>query len=351
MEATVILKACQKKRNKELKRELRVRGLISLENYQQLKEWRDQKIKSVSWDHHELNKFHDKLMRRTVQIALKEVESEWGSPPTHFAFFVMGSAGRSEQSVWSDQDHGIVYDGENPLFHDYFLKVGQEITKGFAVTGYEKCDGNVMASNPYWCKSTIEWEKQILAWLDEADWESLRYFSTFFDARVLVGKEDLLQRVKQVAFLKLAEVPSLYQRLYENVGFIKKGLGIFGQLLPKEKGEDAGNINIKQTILFPYVNALRLLALLEKIPESSTLKRFQRLPEEYASIKKYQTDFLKLLNYRLYFQKETVNYEKVHLLHVKSMSANEKESLKELIKNGRKLFKETKKMIDQRCLR
>ncbi len=328
-----------------------MRGLISLENYQQLKEWREEKIKSVSSDHYELNRFHDVLMKKIVQIALKEVESEWGKPPTHFAFFVMGSAGRSEQSVWSDQDHGIVYDGENVTFKDYFLKVGEEITKGFAVTGYEKCDGNVMASNPYWCKSTLQWEKQILEWLDEADWEALRYFSTFFDSRVLVGDANILLNLKQVAFSKLAEIPSLYQRLYENVGYIKKGLGIFGQLLPEEKGTDAGTINIKQTIFFPYVNSLRLLALLEKIPEASTLERFQRLSEEYKTIKKYQADFLKLLNYRLYFQKETVSYQKVHLLQVKSMSSREKASLKELIKNGRKLFKETKEIIDQRCSR
>lgn len=322
--------------------------MISLRRYEQVKILRDQKMTSVSTDHQKLNEFHDQLMKEVVQIALEKVESEWGKPPTHFAFFVMGSAGRREQSIWSDQDHGIVYEA-TAGYQDYFLTLGKEITKGLAIVGYEQCDGDVMASNPLWCKSSLAWELQILDWLDESDWESLRYFSTFFDSRVLLGDEELLLKLKNVAFSKLDEEPRLYKRLYENVGFIKKGVGIFGQLLPEEKGEETGTINLKQTIVFPYVNSLRILAMLEKIPYPSTIERFQHLPKEYEIIKNYDANFLKLLTYRLYFQRNAVSYKKVHLLHVKLMSSREKECLKELMKNGRILFKETKDIIDKRC--
>lgn len=320
-----------------------------MKSYEQLKEWRERNINAVSSDHHKLNEFHDELMKNTVKIALEKVESEWGKPPTHFAFFVMGSAGRGEQSVWSDQDHGIIYEA-TAGFQDYFLTLGREITKGLTIVGYEQCDGNVMASNPLWCKAAFAWEKQILDWLDESDWESLRYFITFSDSRVLVGNDDLLLKLKNIAFSKLDAEPSLYKRLYENVGFIKKGIGIFGQLLPEVKGEDTGTINLKLTMFFPYVNSLRLLALLEKIPEASTLERFQLLSSNYQPIKDYQVDFLKLLNYRLFFQRDAVSYKKVHLLDVKSMSTREKENIKQIMKNGRKLFKETIKIIDKRCL-
>ncbi|WNF38219.1 DUF294 nucleotidyltransferase-like domain-containing protein [Bacillaceae bacterium IKA-2] len=320
-----------------------------MNQYEELKLWRLNNIGSVINDHKKLNEFHDQLMIKTCQIALEKIESEWGAPPTHFAFFVMGSAGRCEQSVWSDQDHGIVYQAETS-FQDYFLKLGAEISKGLAIIGYEECDGNVMAANPLWCKSLLNWEDQIEAWLEKGDWESLRFFSTFFDSRVIVGDKALLARIKDVAFKKFTKQPYLFRRMYENVGYIEKGIGFFGQLLPKEKGEDTGTINFKQTILFPYVNALRLLALVEKIFATSTLQRIEELPESYQVIKRYESDFIKLLDYRLYFQKEAQSYKKVHLLHVNSLSAREKENLKMFMKNGRELFKKTKQIIEKRCL-
>ncbi|OIJ16793.1 hypothetical protein BKP37_04485 [Anaerobacillus alkalilacustris] len=322
-----------------------------MKSYEELKQWRKQYIHSVSWDHQKLNSFHDELMKKTVQIALEKVEGEWGHPPTHFAFFVMGSAGREEQSVWSDQDHGIVYDHSTKECQEYFLKLGEEITDGLALVGYERCEGNVMASNPFWCKSLSEWKTQINIWFDKADWESLRYFSTFFDSRALYGDDNLVDKIKVYAMKKLDEQPFLYKRMYENVGFIKKGIGIFGQLLPEQKGEDAGCINLKQTIFFPFVNSLRLLALMEKITSSPTLERFQQLPEHFHSLKTYQADFMKLLNYRLYFQKEATNYKKVHLLNIKALSTNERKELKKMMKKGYKLFAITKDIIEKRCSR
>ncbi|WP_261178623.1 putative nucleotidyltransferase substrate binding domain-containing protein [Anaerobacillus sp. CMMVII] len=128
-------------------------------------------------------------------------------------------------------------------------------------------------------------------------------------------------------------------------------MGIFGQLLPEEKGDAAGTINVKQTIFFPYVNSLRLLAMLEGILHSSTIERFNLLPDNYQEIKAYQDDFFKLLNYRLYYQKNASSYQKVHLLPVKSMNAREKEALKEMMKRGRRLFLKTKDIINQRCSR
>lgn len=65
----------------------------------------------ISTDHEKLNLFHDELIKKTVQLAMEKVQGDWGDPPAPFAFFLMGSAGRFEQSVWSDQDHGIIFAG------------------------------------------------------------------------------------------------------------------------------------------------------------------------------------------------------------------------------------------------
>lgn len=317
-----------------------------MKDYVELAKWREKGMKTVSTNHQDLNMFHDNLMRKAVYLAIEKMISEWGNPPAHFDFFIMGSAARFEQSIWSDQDHGIIYEGTDEL-QPYFLTLGSEIARAFSIVGYELCDGNVMASNTLWCQSVRSWKEQILLWLEEESLKSLRYFSTFFDSRVLVGTPTNLNNLKQTAFSKLDELPSLYTRLVENVENLNKGIGPFGQLLIKSSGVETGTLNIKETVLFPYVNSLRLLALKEKITQPSTSSRFKYLPASYHLIKDFESDFTNLLNYRLSFQKNAENYKTIHLLKVENLSKTEKSELKRIMNNGYKLFSKTKVIIEK----
>lgn len=316
--------------------------------YLEMRQWRDKHIHKVWENPIALNQFHDMLIKTTVQKAIEKVESELGPAPAHFAFFIMGSGGRSEQSIWSDQDHGIIFAG-NEGFKSYFLRMGEEISNGLSVVGYELCDGKVMSSNPKWCNSVASWEQQISNWLNEASWESLRYFSTFFDSRVLIGEDGFLLRLKEFAFNHLRKDPYLYIRLFENIRHMKKGLGILGQFLPDSFGKETRCINMKEVIFFPYINSLRLLSLKEGIFNPSTLARFQQLPNRYTNIKKYQVDFEKLLHLRLYFKKQSKSYEDVHLLNVDYLAKSEKQELKQIMKHGYRLFNETKHIINKGC--
>lgn len=61
-----------------------------MKSFQEVKTYRYENIAKVSLNHLELNLFHDDLMRRIIKIALRNLESEWGPPPAHFAFFFNG---------------------------------------------------------------------------------------------------------------------------------------------------------------------------------------------------------------------------------------------------------------------
>ncbi|MFC4323782.1 DUF294 nucleotidyltransferase-like domain-containing protein [Litchfieldia salsa] len=311
-----------------------------------LNKWREETISSVYGNYEQLNYFHDELMKKAVNIAIDKVKSEQGDPPAHFAFFLMGSSGRGEQSIWSDQDHGIIFDGPEED-NSYFLTLGIEISISLKAVGYAYCEGKVMASNPLWCKSSVEWKQQINDWLQEKSWESIRHFSTFFDSRVLIGEGHLLSELKELSFQKVEENPQLFGRFIENVSHIKKGIGLFGQLLTSSHGEDAGSINLKEKVFFPYVNSLRIMALREHIIAPSTLARFRELPHTYTNIKEYETEFIKLLNDRLYHQRESESYHQVHLLKVDRLKKDEKQQLKRIMKNGYRLFAETKAIVEK----
>ncbi|WP_431801188.1 DUF294 nucleotidyltransferase-like domain-containing protein [Halobacillus andaensis] len=314
------------------------------QTYEEIRQWRNETMPSVAADHFQLNAFHDQVMNLTVQLAKEKTAKEQGTPPAPFAFFLMGSAGRYEQSVWSDQDHGILFEGAD---QKYFLHLGEEISRGLEITGYELCEGRVMASNPLWCQSVDSFKQQITDWLEEASWQSLRNFSILLDSRVLNGKEELLLEIKRYAFSRLEEEPRLYSRLVENFEFIKKGIGVFGQLLPDQRQGVRGEIHLKETAYFPYVNALRLLAMRKGVSAASTLKRFISLADTLPFLKDYEQDFLQLLEFRLRFRNNADNYGKVHLLSIEQLSRNEKQELKYLIKRGNQLFDKVRWLLKE----
>ncbi|SDY93010.1 CBS domain-containing protein [Evansella caseinilytica] len=311
-----------------------------MKNYQHLLQWRKENSIRVSTRHEELNQFHDALMKKIVEMAINEVESELGSPPAHFAFFLMGSAGRREQTLISDQDHGIIHQGSD-ADNGYFLRLGKEIADGFAICGYPYCEGKVMASNPLWNKSLEDWIKQIHTWLEEESWTSLRNFTIFFDSSVLTGCEKLLMTVKKTIFENIDVHPALLFRLTENVRNIKKGISPIGRFITEKYGEKAGAIHLKEAAFFPYVNSLRLLALKEKLTAAATLDRFDSLSDDYRQIKAYKHDFSSLLSLRLKLMAGRKSGEHAHLIKINSLTKEEKQELKRLMKHGYKLFAET----------
>ncbi|WP_017725913.1 DUF294 nucleotidyltransferase-like domain-containing protein [Halalkalibacterium ligniniphilum] len=314
------------------------------ERFEEIRDYRTEQLKQVRLNHQALNQCHDIIMKQTVLLAMKQTESELGPPPTHFVFFVMGSAGRTEQSVLSDQDHGIIY--ENVEHQHYFLALGANIEEGLVKAGYERCDGMVMASNPRWCKEKTAWKNQLQQWIETDTWESLRYLLTFFDSRSLVGTEELLYEAKHSLLTVVEEDDNGYflKRVVENTGRFKRGVGLFGQLLVETGGEFKGLFDLKRVAFFPYVNALRILALKEHVLEPSTIGRFNRLADAYQ-LQAYQASFEALLDKRLKWQQGIEAYERIHYLNLKRLSKDEKRQLKKLTKEGQRLYRNVEKHV------
>ncbi|KHF38791.1 DUF294 nucleotidyltransferase-like domain-containing protein [Halalkalibacter okhensis] len=288
---------------------------------------------------------HEQIIKKAVCLALKKTESEWGQPPAHFAFFLMGSGGRLEQSFWSDQDHGLVYESSNEEDKSYFLYLGREIVYALEKVGYDRCDGNVMASNSKWCRSFEKWEEQLKSWLREDRWETLRYTLTFVDARSVYGKHELVKQLKQTTYEFIQSHPQSLKRLTENTGRLKKGIGLFNQLLVETKGIHKGKFDFKQIVLFPYVNGLRLLAIEQKILASSTIERFQQLSNKHSEVKKLQEAFEDLLEQRVLWQKNIEQYEYIHHLTIEDLSKEEKRRLKDWVREGQRLYQTIERLL------
>lgn len=308
-------------------------------NYEQINDFRIKGIALAARNNEHLNEFHDMIYGQILSLAFERTIKMYGPPPSPFTFFVMGSAGRHEQSFWSDQDHGLVFEHDNSESRTYFRLLGSEISNGLDVGGYPKCPGGVMAENTLWCKSLSDWKKQLLSWSVESTWESIRHLLIFADARCLYGRASLLSTLKDEFFFHV-ETLNLINRLLKNTMHIKKGIGVFGQLLVETHGLYSGSINLKDTAFFPYVNSARLLAIKERIVETSTLARFNSISGETLTAEEseyYKWKFSRLLDFRLHHGNH-LNYDTGHYVSADKLTRADRKELKEILKAGEQLY-------------
>ncbi|MDP2365539.1 MAG: DUF294 nucleotidyltransferase-like domain-containing protein, partial [Ignavibacteria bacterium] len=107
----------------------------------------------------------DAVVKRLIQLVVMDI----GEPPVSFAFITLGSEGREEQTLSTDQDNAIIFEDCNPerfeSTQSYFLKLGDKVSEALDTIGYKYCKGNVMANNSKWCQSLSTWKNYFTGWI------------------------------------------------------------------------------------------------------------------------------------------------------------------------------------------
>ncbi|KGR90010.1 hypothetical protein CD30_14040 [Ureibacillus massiliensis 4400831 = CIP 108448 = CCUG 49529] len=308
-----------------------------METYESIRQWKNQYISSYIDTSVSLNDFHDQVMLKVLEVAKGKMKMD--SPPCSFSWFITGSGGRLEQGLISDQDHGIVYEVSNQINDLYFKELGEEIAFGLDFVGYPYCNGNIMSSNPIWCKSLKDWETQLVDWMENESWEVIRYLQIFFDARVLFGNTYYIHHLKSVIFDFKQHHPKILKRFAANMKHAKNVIGPFGQIIVEPHGVYQGCINLKYSAFIPYVNSIRLLSIKENIYETSTLDRMGKLvkKEEYTSLlKNCEGHFSNLIKYRMSLLNAST-YDDTHYLNIKNLSKEQRKEIKQILKDGKRL--------------
>jgi CBS domain-containing protein len=232
--------------------------------------------------HLNINQLHDALIKRTIHLAENQLEARGlGCPPVPYAFILFGSGGRGEQTLWSDQDNGFIYEDSETysaeVLESYFSELIACILRGLEVLGYPPCQGKVTASNVQWKKSYSTYSRMMLDWFEAPEWENVRYLLILADMRSIYGDASLVARLKDEFNAYVKNHPLILQALLSNTLHHKVSLGIFGQLITERYGEDAGGVDIKYGAYIPIVNGIRLLAIGAFVEASSTLERLSSL--------------------------------------------------------------------------
>ena len=239
----------------------------------------------------------DAILDKVIGLSIEKL----GEPPCRFAFMIMGSEGREEQTLVSDQDNGIVYqDLENAPDQEgaarYFSELAEMVCDQLNTAGYKFCDGDCMAKNPQWCQPLSKWKDLFHKWIYQGSPEDLLHSSIFFDFKGVWGDLELTDQLKSFLLDCVEERPGFLRHLAQNALLSKPPIGMFGKLMVEPKGENKGAINVKGALL-PVVDLARIYALKHRVVQTNTLTRLFRLYTKHVLNNKQYIDLVQSYNY------------------------------------------------------
>ena len=107
---------------------------------------------------------NDQIVVRLIGL----LRAEWFDDidENSFAFLVLGSEGRGEQTLATDQDNAIVYaDDLSPEQVKRIEEFSLALIDGLIAIGVPACKGGIMAKNADWRRSLGDWQKQLARWM------------------------------------------------------------------------------------------------------------------------------------------------------------------------------------------
>jgi CBS domain-containing protein len=293
------------------------------------------KIKYISQLVSELNgKIFNKLYNLVAPVELVE----------NSCFIVMGSEGRSEQIIKTDQDNALIW--RNDFVYDSLNKIKQELTEILIDFGYPPCPGNIMVSNPAWSQSLKTFQEAIFHWIEYPHHNTLMNLAIFYDATVVAGDELLLQQAKDYLFNLLTDNKSYFSHFAKPTLAFETPLGIFANFIV-EKSQHKDQLDIKKGGIFPIVHGIRSLALEHKLTQTNTMERIQVLRDKGLFSHQFAEELMEafgfMLSLRLQAELEKIQLGYSYDNYITPSQLNKLE--RDLLKDALKIVNEFKKFI------
>ena len=223
------------------------------------------------------------LMAQLVQqLNARLFERAWGMvAPAELVqnscLFVMGSEGRGEQLLKTDQDNGL-------LLRDGYVQPAdlQAICQRFSDVlerfGYPECPGRIMLSNPAWRGSVTDFTRRARQWLLLPEADSLMNLAIFLDARAVAGDGALLAQVRRGLMDVATDNDAMVARFAVAVEQFDGAASWWNKLLTR--ADDVRHISLKKAGIFPIVHGVRSLALVRRVGATSTAERIAALVQD-----------------------------------------------------------------------
>lgn len=226
---------------------------------------------------HLITHFNDTFTLRIIELMERE---EGISLPAGAAFLALGSEGRGEQTLRTDQDSALVYrddlSGEDLRAVERF---SIRLADALEEVGVSKCSANTMASNPEWRHSLSGWRTLLDRWISRPQGDHMVRFGMFQDFRTLYGDAGLEQELRSHVFETVRRHSLFLPYVARNIVSFVPPVGMFGRIKVEKRGENRGKVDLKKAGIFAMTSGVSLLALDSGIPGGSTWDKLDQLEE------------------------------------------------------------------------
>jgi CBS domain-containing protein len=218
-----------------------------------------------------ISHLNDVLTERLVALVAGARGVELGRA----CWLAFGSEGRSEQTIATDQDNGIVFESDTPAVdRPAWLAFAREVNEALDACGYPLCKGNIMASNPECCLTQSEWLARFADWIDHGAPEDLLNASIYFDLRPLAGATALARPLRELVAREAGRNPRFMKQMADNALRNSPALNWRGGIDTRAQGaQEVLDLKLHGTAI--YVDAARLYALAHGLPATATRERFE----------------------------------------------------------------------------
>ncbi len=222
-----------------------------------------------------ISQLNDQLTQRILTLAF----ADSGLADVSWCWLALGSEGRYEQTLHTDQDNGLIYTVPEGRTGDevraLMLAVSRRVNEWLDACGFPLCQGEIMAGNPKWCLSREEWQNTFNEWMFRGDAPVLLNASIFFDFRSLAGEAHLAEELRAWLNGRIKENRHFLKHMVRNALGNRPPLGLVRDFVVDGEGDEANTIDLKFHGTTPFVDAARIFALAAGLDETGTVRRLR----------------------------------------------------------------------------
>ena len=222
-----------------------------------------------------ISHFNDAMTQRLIYL----LEHEEGiTLPQGASYLVLGSEGRGEQTLRTDQDSAMVCaDDLGPDQQAQLERFALRIVEALESLGVPLCPGNTMASNPQWRHTLSEWKQLIEQWISVPKPEHMVNFGMFQDLRAIHGDPAFARQLHDHILAMVRRNEMFLHFVGRNILRFPPPLGMFGRFRVEKKGEHKGKIDLKKAGIFAITEGASLLALEVGVVDGTTWDKLELL--------------------------------------------------------------------------
>ena len=276
-----------------------------------------------------------RLFRRLFEMVASPIIHQNG------CLLLMGSEGRGEQTVRTDQDNALLLAEEVPAGD--LVQFREAFSSALDAFGFPPCPGNIMVRNPVWSQTVEGFIRQLKTWVLSRNAEAAMNIAIFFDAAAVAGDPDLVvQAKKALVELMRGEAALLAHFAHLIETFATPNLGVLSTIMASV-GVGLDEIDIKRAGTFPIVHGIRTLAIDRGILANATTSRIDELVRAGALDTRFGQELTSALRVFMEFRLRS----QLRALHTEAMGTESIVRLSDITTADRDMLRDALRVVRQ----